>query len=127
MGTLGRDFQRIFAARMAQIGTTATITRLLTAAYNPATSEATPDSSEIEVKGFFDKAKHGVPGSPTDLQIGERVFCTATLDATGNEIEFAPEVGYSVTIGARTYSARYVESEYADDVQVYHRLYLSQA
>lgn len=127
MGNLGRNFQATFYRRMNQIGTTATITRQTTAAYSTATSEATPIADEIEVKGFFDKAKTGAPGGVTDVEIGERVFCVSSLNTSGNAVEFEPGIGHTLTIGAQNYSIRRTEPEYADDVIVFHRLFLDQA
>lgn len=127
MGSLGERFQREFTRRMSQLGTTATVTRQLATAYNATTATATPDTEEITVKGFFDKAKTGQTDGVTDLQIGQRVFCIPTLDANGDTLLFDPANGDTLTIGAQAYSIRRTEPEYANDVIVYHRLFLEQA
>src|SRR5690242_7888963 len=104
MGSIGTRFQATFARRMAQIGTTAVITKMLASSYDTATTEAAPAGDAFTVKGFFDDAKGGYSDGATDAQLAGRVFCVATQDVDGNPIAFDPAIGHTATIGSQAFS-----------------------
>lgn len=129
MGAIGNRFQQTFARYMARIGTSTTLTRVTTTAYNPATSSATTTTTTYTVKGVYDSQQNNQFQTPqgTDTRSKSRTFMIPSLDTSSQVIPFEPAPGDKLVIGGRTERIEYSEPEVADDVIVYHRLYLESA
>ncbi len=131
---VGQRFQSIFATQTARIGTSITLKRTTTAAYNPATSQATTSSTSYTVKGVFESSMSQfnmgqwqgsfVTQDGTDIRAQRKVFLIPSLETDGVALPFVPSVGDMATVDGRDYRISDTETETADDVVVFHRLFM---
>lgn len=134
MGTTGQRLRAIFTQQVARIGTSVTLKRTTTAAYDPTITQSTTSQVSYTVRGVFESvnafSKTGqrnesfLTTDGTDIRSQWKVFLIPPIDTLNSELGFIPSVGDSATIAGRDYQIRQVESETADDVVVFHRLYL---
>ncbi len=79
------------------MGETFTITRKVMTAYDAATTEATPGSTTITVKGIFDDYRSRNFGESTDVRGDEKAIVIGTKDTDGEALSFTPGIGDLVT------------------------------
>lgn len=133
MGVIGTSWRNVFSTQTARIGTTATLKRSTTTGYNAGTSQATVTQASYSVKGVSEETgnfsevgqRQGTFHSDsTDVRATTRTFLIPSVTTAGTALAFDPATGDVLTIGGRDYRIAMAETVTADDVVIFHRLFL---
>jgi hypothetical protein len=110
------------------MGETFTITRKVMTGYDAATTDATPVSTAITVKGIFDDYRSRNLSGNTDVRGDEKAIVIGTKDTDGDALSFTPGIGDLVTSNGLNASIRTVQPlQGPQGVTTFYRLVMENA